>query len=204
MPSAEDSKDHKESVEEQLKGLLAKHNNDWAAVAGQLFKDNYDLREQRRNLRTELKTAQEQVPEGAVVLSGSDLETYEAWKALGDSPAKVAESLGELTSLRRDSQVSQLAAAHKLKPAAVKKLLAADAEIVVKGEGDKRQFAVKHGGKETSVDDLLKGDWKDFVPALKDAPVRYMGQAGVEDAGGGDDIVGAFINAHNKPAQSAS
>lgn len=190
---------------DQLQGLLARHNNDWAAVAGQLFRDNYELRESRRQARAELQEARKKVPEGAAVLTGDELKSWEAYKALGE-PDKVSGQLAELSTLRRDAQVAELASAHKLKASAVKRLLTADAQITVTGEGDKREFTIKVGDKESSVKDLLEGDWKEFEPALRESPAgsggrKVLGQAGVEAGGDATDIVGSYINAQNQGPQ---
>ena len=184
---------------EQLQGLLSRNDNDWSAVAQKLFKENYELREDRRKLRSEVSTLKgKAVPEGAKVLEGEELTKYQALQALGD-PEQVSTQLAELSNLRRDVSINRLASHHGLKEQAVKRLVPADAQIETTGEGKDLQYVLKTGDKAQTVKELLEGEWKDFTPALQpgDNRRRVLGQRGDLD-GGSDDMVASFLSTHNK------
>ena len=77
--------------------LMDKNNNDALKLAQHLFDDNWQQREQLRQLRA-------QMPEGSVVLAGDDAKTWTAFKALNVPVKDVKEGLAKLPELEKKAK----------------------------------------------------------------------------------------------------
>lgn len=81
-----------------LQNLLAKKDGDAMALAAQLLAENAALRDDKRQLKADLATAQAKAPaEGAIILTGADATAYAALKELG-----TADELKALKTERDD------------------------------------------------------------------------------------------------------
>lgn len=199
MTDEERAKENEKYVE-GLRNMLAKHNNDWAIVASELYTQTAKLREDRRDLRSQIATLEGKLPKDTdLVLSGDDKALYERFKALG-TPDEIQTKLDAAVTLERSLIVNRLATKHSLKESVLAKLLPADAEIVVVGEGDAAVFQIKQGDKSQTVDDMIKGPWADFAPALQVTQekrgITVLGQSGGGNPDGATDYVAAYLQAH--------
>lgn len=116
--------DNKDTAADALQKLLDKKNGDMAGVAAQLMSENYNTREKNRTLKAEIETLKGKLPaEDAVVLSKTDVEKFDAWKALGkftEVKAKLEEAdvyaqLGKVDEIKaglaeRDTLKTEVAA----------------------------------------------------------------------------------------------
>jgi hypothetical protein len=161
---------------EAYTNLLKKHNDDANAVALKLFGENFDYRNEIRELKTKLPK------EGSVVLSADEVKVWNAYKDLGVEPEKIKESLDKLPTL--ESENVKLTKRDKLREV---EMLGYDievledrmsafpnAEITVKKTKDAKDATkedktpfVSLDGKESSLDDFAKENFPKFVPVLK-------------------------------------
>lgn len=171
--------------------ILQRYNGDAVRMAEELagvLGDNYKLREQRRDLNGEIATLKPKVaPEGATVLVGDEAAAWAAYRELG-APAEVKGRLdqfgnvqGELTGLKRDATLREVAEVAGYKPAVLARL-GADLEYVVRdatedGKPVKRAFVVTDKGERPLVE-YAEQQWGDFLPALT-ATAAAPGQHGV-------------------------
>lgn len=190
---ADDERDNQSRTEEGLRNLLQRHNNDWAALAAELYSQTFQLREDRRAARAEVKSLKDQIPgEDVLILKGDAKTEYETYKAIG-KPNEIQERLTAAATSQRQAAVARMAARHGFKESVLDRLLG-DNEVSVEGQGDKEKFTV--GGKP--VDELLKSDWADFAPALqveRQTGTKAAGQAGGGREAGDTDYVAAYLKA---------
>ena len=161
--------------------ILDRHGSDAIKLAERLATregDNYQLREERRQLREQLAQLQGKLPaDGAVVLAGDDATAWEAYRALGkldELQAALSEretTKSELTTLKRDLELRDVAQIANYKIAVLKQL-AGDAQFAIKEADGKKSIVVKDGEKETPLADYAKARWADFLPALQLAPEK--------------------------------
>lgn len=157
---------------QNLQGLLARHNNDAMQVVATLLAENHQLRDERRQLRS-------QVPaQGAVVLAGDDAQRWQQYQQLGAidalqqqlQAAQTAQS--ELTTLRRQAVLNDVQAASGYKASVLAQLPGASdltfavREVTVDGRTAKAAFVTDKDGKEHPLADYAKGTWADFLPSL--------------------------------------
>ena len=157
---------------EALQKALAKHQGDAMALAAFLFSDNYDLREKNRKLK-------ETIPaEGSVVISKSESDKLEAYKALG-KPEDLKTRLDahatmetENAELKRDGLLRDVAESAGWKVSVLKdrdKAFGAKLEYLFKEEGEQKKKVpyVKTEQGEVSLDKYAADNWADYLPALK-------------------------------------
>ena len=207
-----------------LQALLAKANGDAMGVAGLLYSENFQYREQLRQLKEQLTAAQGRVPgEGAVVLTPEQAKAWAAYQALGTVEV-ITQGLkerdtaqGELGSLRRATTLREAAETCGF-DADVLGTLAGGLEFVlqdvtVDGKTVKAAFVKDAQGAQVRLEEYARQKWEKFTPAL--IPARGQGGGGqwsgasgqqgtklpAMNAGGGGqpaDVVAAFLQEQEK------
>lgn len=207
-----------------LQALLAKANGDAMGVAGLLYSENFQYREQLRQLREQLTAAQGRVPaEGAAVLTPEQAQMWAAYQGLGSVEAitqglKERETaLGELGSLRRAATLREVAEVAGFDPD-VLGTLAAGLEFELRDvsvDGQMRRAAfVRDGGngQQVRLDEYAQQRWGKFLPALISARGQGSGaggsggtqwpRQGAAGAGGGaPDVVAQFMQEQEQARQ---
>ena len=217
-----------------LQALLAKANGDAMGVAGLLYSENFQYREQLRQLKEQLQAAQGQVPgEGAVVLTPEQAKAWTAYQGLGTVEVitqglKERETaLGELGSLRRATTLREAAETCGF-DADVLGTLAGGLEFVLQdvtaeGKTVKAAFVKDAQGAQVRLEEYARQKWEKFTPALIPAAGRGQGSASggqwsgasgqqgtrmpTQGTGGGQgapDVVAAFLQAQEKAAAARS
>lgn len=189
-----DGDDLDDRIEQNVRRWLA--NNSSEDAVEQLLRDNFEQRDQLRDVRRELKEAREAIPpEDAVVLTGEEAEAWEPVLERGD-PEEVASALEErdelseeLTGLRRDRRIDAAADAHGLNAGPLRRLAEQDGlDVKLEEEetedGETVQRAVVTNGDEdadpVALEDYAEQNWSDFLPALQ---AEDSGGGGSEDEG---------------------
>jgi hypothetical protein len=166
------------SANDGVNALISKHKNDLMAVILELFSDNYKARDKNREIRDQLKQLQDKLPkEGTVTVDSAKAALIEQYEALGSAEelkkikADLMAASSELTGLKRQSVLQQAAEAHKFKVKVLAQLIG-DTPIELKEvEADGKKVAVAfvtngEGNPPTRLDEYVKGQWADFMPAL--------------------------------------
>jgi len=167
-----------DTIARGIERLLERNGNDANAALLVLYRDNYDLREANRQLKS-------QVPaEGATVLTGDDAAAWAAYTQLGkpaDLQAAIAQrdqAQGDLAKLQRSAMIRTAAEAAGYKPTVLESLDAqtggaATYEVrEVEQDGKRAKVAyVKVGESEAQpLDQYAQAQWADFLPALVTQP----------------------------------
>lgn len=177
-PDGEDggSGDLPESVVKAFEKLLERKGGDASAVALMLYDENKRYRDKISELSGKVPS------EGAVVLSASDAQAWQAYKALG-THEEVKQAIeqrgqlqGQLDSLSRESVLRDAAAA-----AGYKFSVLQDRDKVARIDGKQLSYAVREvekDGKKAPVAFVKDGDtekplaeyaqeqWAEFLPSL--------------------------------------
>lgn len=168
--------DNKPNPVEAFQHLLGKYNNDGVKLASQLFDENYQYRNQIRELKD--KTPKD----GALVLTADEAKQWNAFKDLGQEPKEIKKSLDKLPDLEKEN--ATLAKRDKLREVetlgydleVLEDRMSAfpNAEITVKKIKDEKDATkevktpfVTLDGKESSLDDFAKENFAKFLPVLK-------------------------------------
>jgi hypothetical protein len=164
-----------------FQNLMARAGSDAAALARQLFDENYRYRDRIRELE---KTAPAQ---GAVVLSADDAAKWQAYQTLG-APADVQKTIEAGKTLQRDLELRDVAAAAGYSTD-VLRTLAGDLAFEVRDEQKDNKpvkaVYVKVDGKDIPIETHATAQWAAFLPALK--PVQ-AGQAGAPAIGASNPV----------------
>lgn len=181
-----------DQIGQALANLLNKQGNDAMGVASTLLKENFNLREKNRGLRTEIDGWKTKV-----VLSDEEVKTWETYKTFG-KPDDLKKSIEERDGLKaaaailqRNERLREVAEVAGFN-AKVFATLARDAEFDVteiEHDGQKiRQVLinVKDGDKtiQKPLKEYAAAQWADFMPALAadnqdrkdDGGTRYLMQ----------------------------
>ena len=170
---------------------LAKHGNDAATMAREIYRDN-------ERIRAELATVQGKVPgEGAVVLNKADATRWAEFTKLGslDDVRKGLEdgkaAIGQVSAFQREKTIGQAASAAGFDPEVLGSLAGPDLPIEGKEEtkaGKQVRPAVvvtkSKDDKGTDVEtrtDLTKyaeTTWPKFLPSLKAATTSATPRVG--------------------------
>lgn len=124
-------------------------------------------------LRRDLEDA-----EGSVILDAEDAPRWEAFRSIGVEPDDVRTGLAELGPLRRSGAIADAAEAGGYRVGPLAKLIPADAVLsvrVTKGENGRsvRTPEITPGGGEPMpLSEWLADGYADFLPALRQEPVR--------------------------------
>ncbi len=149
---------------------LARHNGDAGQFAERLYDENFQLRETRRQLESQLETLRGQVPaESAVILTGDQAAAWAAYQELG-TPDELKQQGTQLNQMTRQQQIAKAAEASGYK-ASVLSTLIGEAEIEMRQvtqDGQQVDVAyIKAGdGEAVSLTEHAQGAWADFMPAL--------------------------------------
>jgi hypothetical protein len=216
-------------IQALVEGFLAKHQNNATAAVAELYRDNYDLREKNRTLKSEKEAAEKKIPaEGSVVLSADEAKVFEAYSQLG-TPDQLKKSIeeaktskDELGKLKRSQILRDVADIEGMNPSVLSRL-ASDMELEIEeyseiengeSKAKKRALAVVDGRKEP-LKTFATREWVDFLPSLnnsaanagnngKQAGVTYpqQGTGGTGSQGGTGDLVQKFLEDANKSRES--
>lgn len=150
---------------------LMARSSDAAALARQLFEENF-------RYRTELREAQRQLPaQGAAVLTPEQSLAWAAYQQLG-APDQVQTTLQQAQQLRRDLELRSVSDATGYKFGVLKQL-AGDVAFEVRDETKDNQpikaVYVKVDGKDVPLETYASERWADFLPALKPAAAAASG-----------------------------
>jgi hypothetical protein len=166
---------------EAFESLLDKNNKDAHAVALKLFGENYEYREEIRELKDK------SLKEGDIVLSGDDAKEYQAFKALNVKADDVKKAIDAVPTLEKQNkelsgmenlrEIADLGLdGSKLKLSVLKDQLIRfpDAEIAIKTEKDKDGNEAKvayvkkdKDSKEQSFTEFANENLADYLPSLK-------------------------------------
>jgi len=161
---------------EAYQNLLKKHNDDANAVALKLFGENFEYRNEIRELKKKIPA------DGVVLLTKEEAALWQAYRDLGVEPDDIKSSLDKIPTLEAENQ--KLTKRDKLR--SVEKL-GYDLEVLedrlsafptaelstkkVKDEKDKTKEVeipyITLDGKESSLDDFAKTHFPKFLPVLK-------------------------------------
>ena len=156
---------------------LMARSSDAAALARQLFEENF-------RYRTELREAQRQIPaQGAVVLSAEQAQAWQAYQGLG-APDQVQQTIAAHRTLQRDLELRDVAGAtgYSLD---VLRTLAADLAFEVRTEQKDgkpiKAVYVKVDNKDVPLETYATEKWAAFLPALR--PAQAAGSQGAPNTG---------------------
>jgi hypothetical protein len=166
---------------ESYQRLLGKYNNDAGELALKLFGENFDLREEKRQLKDKLPK------EGSVVLTADEAKLFKAYQDLGIEPKDLKKAIDRLPELEKSNKelasmetLRELADVgldgSKLKLSVLKDQIARfpDAAISFRTEKDKDGKESKAAfikttadAAEVSFNDFAAQNLSDYLPALK-------------------------------------
>lgn len=165
-----------DSVVKAFEKLLERKGGDASAVAQMLFHENKQYRDRISELTGKVPA------EGAVVLSATDAQAWQAYKALGThEEVKTAveqrtQLQGQLDSLSRESAIRDAATAAGYKFSVLldrDKVARVDGKQLgfsvreVEKDGSKTKVAfVKDGDTEKSLAEYAQEQWAEFMPSL--------------------------------------
>lgn len=143
------------------------------AINKALFRDNYRLREDRRNLRTQLASKTTKVPDGALLLEGDDAKAYQAFKGLGLSPEQISEVLVAHDDLSTRVTATDAATALGWKPKVLQDLISSKGLVIedreVTDNGAKKQVphVIEYDGDKEKATPLADYEpLKEYHPSL--------------------------------------
>lgn len=153
-----------------FQNLLAR-SSDAAALARQLFEENYRHREQ-------IRTLQGQVPaQGAAVLTPEQAQQWQSYQQLG-APDQVQATIAAHGKLNRELELRSVADVGKVSYE-VLTTLAGSLAFEVRDEQVNNQPAkvvyVKDGDKDVPLDQYAAQKWAAFLPALRPAAAAQTG-----------------------------
>ncbi len=161
---------------------------------------NQVLFAENARLKTQLKAARErQIPEGALILVGEDVETWKNLRGLDIPLADVKAAMQERDQLRvkvsgmeRDTQLRNVAGLANWNPDVLIKLDRLDGakrvyEVKMDEEGQ-QYVTVREGDKETlTASEYAQRSWAEFLPALS---AKQAAQSNNQSNDGGEgDVV---------------
>lgn len=172
MPDTNTQLPADDNVSQAFQNLLARQNNDGLALARLLFQENYQGREERRQLQQQLQEAQMRaLPAGHVAAPQADAEALASYRALGTLEA-LNSSLADLNGLRRNQTIHRAAGLLNLKGAVLARLLPETVEMEFRQEiHDGKAVEVptiKVNGHQQALQQYVENELKDFAPALKE------------------------------------
>jgi hypothetical protein len=154
---------------------LLNRSSDAAALARQLFDENYRYRDRVREL-------ERQVPaQGAVILSADEAALWQSYKQLG-APADVQKVITEGKTLKRDLELRDVASAAGYSVDVLRTLageLAFEVRDEQKDNKPVKAVYVKVDGKDIPAETYAAQQWAAFLPALKPAQQSQAGAPAV-------------------------
>lgn len=192
---ADDATENKPNPAEAFQNLLQKHNNDGVKLASQLFDENFQYRQQLRELK------QTQPKDGAIVLSAEEAKDYGKFKSLLTEQKLDLKQVREIIEKhpeleRQNRQLSNTETIYELSEIGLdgsrlnRKVLKEqvfekfpDAQVAFKTEKDKdgreqKVAYITHEGKESSFNEFAKEKLPDYISALKVEPTQTAPKPG--------------------------
>lgn len=135
--------------------------------------ENFKLREERRDLRTQIGELSKSAPkEGEIVLPKTDAELWQSYQGIG-KPDDLSKAMTELAKLRRDVLVRDVAGVHGYQSQVLGTLLPANAQVELRGVKDEETgktaqvaYLKLPDGQEQPITDYAEKNWQPFLPAL--------------------------------------
>lgn len=221
-------------VEAAIQRLQDRNNTDPSGVATLLFRENHELREERRTLRDEVQDLRKNAPkDGGLVLSKEEAEAWKQYTELG-KPDEVKKGLEERESLKADvaqrerrDGIRSAASLVNFKPNVLIDLVEnkglhletrdVDMEVEGKTETVKVPFVRRVGddGKPTGdavkLTDYVQKELPDYMPALQQSgqPQGAGGTVLPKQSGGGQgtttgDKVGDFVKSQQESSKKVA
>lgn len=172
--------------------LIARNGGSPESVVGILMGETFTLREANRRLAADLEAAKKRTPaEGSVVLGADDAAAWAAYQAFG-KPDKVKALLeqhgqfqGELTTLRRDVLIRDVADATGAKYSVLRTLDRPELAYEIKDDNGKKTVMIKNGdGDATEFSVYANAQWADFLSSLMATTRGVQGTPFVRQDGG--------------------
>lgn len=194
MDGTADDKSGREAITglvTELKGLLSTAKDGASAVATfneSLIKDNYNLRESRRQLKSDLDAAKK-LPDGARILQKDEAAEYDKYKALGFKPEDLSTIVVDYDSLRIGQVARDASDALDWKLPVLKKLIESQGldiemkDVDVEEEVDGKKQKVKKSMPYVTTDDNKSVALGEFEP-LKDFHASLIKDEESAGAGG--------------------
>lgn len=149
-------------------------------AANELWRDNYQLRAQRRDLRAEVKALKEKQPaEGTVVLTKEQAAEWEAYQKLG-KPADIEKSITEgktaQEAVAKQARVDAVAKAAKdvgfnpevlTQLTEMHKLTLSSQTVKVNDKDQVVHYVTPEGGQPTELKQYATANWPSFMPSLQ-------------------------------------
>lgn len=161
---------------EALLTKAAKHED----VARQLYTENYQYRQQRKQLRAEVKKLKEQLPQdGTVVLTKEQAEDWAKYQELG-KPTDLQKTvddgkaaMGAVAKAQRQESLAKAAADVGYNPAVLAQMaemhnLTLSSQTIKVGEKDQVvHYFTAEGGQPVEVTQYAASNWQAFMPSLQ-------------------------------------
>lgn len=197
-----------------------------------LEKDNYDYREARRTMETEIENLKKNpAGEGNVVVKKEDADALEEirkaapegdLKKAKDTIEKGAKAIAELDAIKKDKVYTDAASIAKYNPTVLTDVLKArnlsvEIETEKVKDGDKVEdvqvaYVVDADKKKTKLVEYAESNLKEFLPSLKvegggnpgGGGTNWVPQGGGSGGGSGDGskLVDKFLEDRNKKQES--
>lgn len=182
---------------------LVQRHGDANTAALLLYQENFQYRERLRQLQEQLQQAQQQLPpDGAVILQGDQLTTWQAYQNLG-----TPDQLQRLQQAQRELTILRAAQTARYKDTVLATLLNPNdtLEIATPGDGkDPIAYITPQNGERAPLTDYAKQHWPDFLPALQTQPAGT--QFHQQHVGGGQpapSLIEQRINARRERQKTA-
>lgn len=199
------TKDEVSALINDIKGIVTTAKDGATAVSAlndHLIKDNFRLREARRNLTSELTTAKK-LPDGAKLLLKEDAEAYDKYKALGFKPEDLSVMVVDYDNLRVGQVARDAGEALGWKHPVLKKLIESQGldiemkDVDVEEEQDGKKVKVKKPRPFVTTDDNKSVALDEYEP-LKDFHASLI----MDEEGAG--AAGRTTQGVRMPAQTGS
>lgn len=217
--------DEKAAFDNRLKKLEGKNDNAVVALAEELYKENFQLRDRNRKL------TDNQIPEGGIALTAEQKAAWEGYQALG-KPEEIKQGLdqrtqfqGELEKAKRTEQLRTVASAAGYNyevladvdelARARGKALTYEVRDLLQQDGSKKPTPfVKDGTTEKPLTEYADSEWKNHLAALKtqggqqqqqqqSSGTRFLQQHSSTTGGNQTDLVAQQIADNQKRAAEA-
>lgn len=205
MDDDKSTKDEVTALINDIKGIVTTAKDGATAVSAlndHLIKDNFRLREARRNLNGELTTAKK-LPDGAKLLLKEDAEAFDKFKALGFKPEDLSAIVVDYGSLRVGNMARDAAEALGWKHSVLKKVIERDGleiemkDVEVEEEENGKKVKVKKSRPYVTTEDNKSVALEEYEP-LKDFHASLI----MDEEGAG--AAGRITQGVRMPAQTGS
>jgi len=166
-------KDQGEGVPASFMNLLKREGEDTLQASLTLYTENFELRQDKRNLKAELDTAKKasNVPEDQVLVSKEDGELLENYKKLG-TVEEIGKTSTDFSSMQRSQILSTVAKTAGYESGVFDRLagelIFEERKETIDGKEVPYIVVLPGEGKEAvKIEEYAEANWKDFLPALK-------------------------------------